>query len=240
MPTDIPGTFKSRDHFVDFYIYGERQNPAYKIPRPTVPTLFYRGEIMTSKNKALVKALAFLAMTLIFSTCGGGNSLTGDHAEVGALTPIAAAWMYMSDDQNYNEIPGDWSNIDFKDVDFLYVGPAGIQDDGSFGLYQSSKTGDLANRFTWIMKTARAQNPSIKILISQWWGSGTGIWGSSLSSLSTTTDISNYASSVRKFLKSYLTADGGLDGFDIDYEDNNVTSNTYADPPGSAHGVDSA
>jgi hypothetical protein len=81
--------------------------------------------------------------------------------------PISTAWMYMSDDQQYNIIPQTWSDINFKDVDVLNVGPAGVQSDGSFGLYNSAETGDLANRFTWIIQTARSQNPNIKIIVSQ-------------------------------------------------------------------------
>jgi hypothetical protein len=64
---------------------------------------------------------------------------------------------------------------------FPIVGPAGVQANGTFGLYNSVRTGDLANRFKWILRTARAQNPRIKIIVSQWWGDGTGIWRSALS-----------------------------------------------------------
>lgn len=139
--------------------------------------------------------------------------------------PISAAWMYMSDDQQYNSIPAAWSNINFKDVDVLYVGPAGVQSDGSFGLYNSAETGDLANRFTWIIQTARSQNPDIKIIVSQWWGQGETIWGYALDVLSTDAAISQYTDSVAAFLQSYLSVSGGVDGYDIDYESNNVISN---------------
>lgn len=138
--------------------------------------------------------------------------------------PISAAWMYMSDDQQYNTIPQTWSNINFKDVDVLYIGPAGVQADGTFGLYSSAKTGDLANRFKWIIQTARSQNPNIKIIVSQWWGNGDGIWGNPLNSLNTEAAISKYTDSVAAFLQSYLSVSGGVDGYDIDYEDNNVVS----------------
>lgn len=136
--------------------------------------------------------------------------------------PIAAAWMYMSDDQQYDTIPPTWANINFRDVDVLNVGPAGVQSDGTFGLYNSSQTGDLANRFKWIIQTARSQNPNIKIIISQWWGDGDGIWGSALDSLSTEADIGRYTESAVAFLAAYLDVSGGVDGYDIDYEDNNV------------------
>jgi len=141
--------------------------------------------------------------------------------------PISTAWMYLSDDQQYNTIPPEWSNINFKDVDVLNIGPAGIQADGTFGLYNSSETGDLANRFKWVMQTARSQNPNIKIIVSQWWGNGTNIWGSALNSLNGDDAICKYTDSVIAFLASYLDVSGGIDGYDIDYESNNVVeSNT--------------
>jgi len=52
---------------------------------------------------------------------------------------ISTAWMYLSDDQKYNTIPPEWSDINFKDVDVLNIGPAGVQADGTFGLYNSSQ-----------------------------------------------------------------------------------------------------
>ncbi len=140
--------------------------------------------------------------------------------------PISTAWMYMSDDQQYNTIPPTWSNINFKDVDVLNVGPAGVQSDGTFGLYNSPNTGDLANRFKWVIQTARSQNPNIKIIVSQWWGDGDGIWGDALDALNTDAAISKYTDSVAAFLQSYLSVSGGVDGYDIDYESNNVVSCT--------------
>jgi hypothetical protein len=142
--------------------------------------------------------------------------------------PISAAWMYMSDDQQYDTIPPAWSDIDFSDVDVLYVGPAGVQSDGSFGLYNSPATGDLANRFRWILQTARGQNPAISIIVSQWWGNGDGIWGSALNCLKTDAAIRAYTDSVAAFLASYLDVSGGVDGYDIDYESNNVVSSAPA------------
>lgn len=139
--------------------------------------------------------------------------------------PIAAAWMYMSDDLNYKNIPPAWEKINFKKVDVLLVGPAGIQKDGTFGLYNSKKTGDLANRFKWIIRTARTQNPGIKIIISQWWGNGDNNWGNPLSVLKTDASITKYTDSVITFLQSYSHINGGIDGYDVDYEDNNVSNN---------------
>jgi hypothetical protein len=139
--------------------------------------------------------------------------------------PISAAWMYMSDDQQYNTIPLAWFKINFKNVDVLNVGPGGVQSDGKFGLYNSPDTGDLATRFKWIIQIARNQNPNIKIIVSQWWGDkGDSIWGKGLDSLNTETAITTYTSSVIEFLQSYLSFRGGVDGYDIDYESNNVVS----------------
>jgi hypothetical protein len=136
--------------------------------------------------------------------------------------PISTAWMYLSDDQKYNTIPPEWSDINFKDVDVLNIGPAGVQADGTFGLYNSLATGDLANRFKWVIATARSQNPNIKIIVSQWWGNGDNIWGSALDSLNGDDAICTYTDSLIAFLASYLDVSGGIDGYDIDYEDNNI------------------
>ena len=135
----------------------------------------------------------------------------------GIQLPIAAAWIYMSDDQNYTAIPRKWSAINFKPIDVLFVGPAGVQRDGKFGLFNSQESGPLEHRFHWILETARRQNPDIKIIISQWWGNGTGIWGSPLNSLETNRSIDVYADSVGKFVDTWQ-----LDGYDIDYEFGNL------------------
>lgn len=128
----------------------------------------------------------------------------------------------MSDDQIYQTIPPEWSAIDFKMVDVLFVGPAGLQADGTFGLYHSDKTGPLANRFKWVVQTARSQNPEIKIIVSQWWGSGDTIWGHNLSNLHDSKAIKKYANSVQAFLKTWLSVSGGVDGYD---ETGNVVEN---------------
>jgi hypothetical protein len=145
--------------------------------------------------------------------------------------PISTAWMYMADDQQYNTIPPTWYDINFKDVDVLNIGPAGIQSYGTFGLYNSAKTGDLANRFKWILQRARGQNPKIKIIVSQWWGDGDGIWGKALDFLTTASQVSwhttigKYTDTVVAFLESYLGVSGGVDGYDIDYEGNDKGNN---------------
>ncbi len=181
-----------------------------------------------------------LATSLIVSGCGtsaqndaapGAGKQAQANASQAITPPIAAAWLYMSDDhtnQAYNRIPDTWSQINFKNVDVLNVGPAGVQADGTFGLYNSPQTGDLSYRFKWVLNQARTQNPGIKIILSQWWGEGDGIWGSSLGSLKDSAAVEKYTTSVGAFLKSYLGISGGVDGYDIDYESNNVTDNTAA------------
>ncbi|MCJ1433334.1 hypothetical protein MMC27_002694 [Xylographa pallens] len=140
-------------------------------------------------------------------------------------SPIAAAWLYMSDNQDYHTIPSEWSAINFKIVDVLFLAPAGLQSDGTFGLYQSDKTGPLAHRFKWVVETARSQNPTIKIIVSQWWGSGATIWGYDLSTLQDSQAIEKYTDSVQAFLKTWLSVAGGIDGYDVDYEAGNVVAN---------------
>lgn len=137
--------------------------------------------------------------------------------------PVAAAWLYMSDDNAYNTIPDTWKKIDFSKVDVLFVGPAGIQADGSFGLYSSAETGDLATRFEWVITTARAANKNIKIVLSQWWGQDNPDhpWGRALDALDAQ-HVDQYATTLAAFLQRYNDAKLRVDGFDIDYEANNV------------------
>lgn len=191
--------------------------------------------------KRWLKALAALMMVVSSGAAhaagapakGGKTTPSANPQPARAITlPIAAAWMYIAEPPNgqYNTIPQDWSNINFKIVDVLNIGPAGIQANGAFGLYSSASTGDLANRFKWIIQTARSQNPNIKIIISQWYcdptktcdGNG---WGNSLAALNTDDAINRYTDSVVAFLQSYLSVSGGVDGYDIDYEPDNVTGN---------------
>jgi hypothetical protein len=179
---------------------------------------------MVMKTRRLLQMS--LGILLILALPAAAEKPTVQAAGNGITLPISTAWLYMSDDQAYNKIPAYWSSIDFRVVDVLYVGPAGIQADGTFGLYKSPKTGDLANRFKWVLQTARKQNPNIKIVVSQWWGNGDGIWGRPLSVLQSAADIQKYTSSVRTFLAAWLKTAGGVDGYDIDYEANNVTANT--------------
>ena len=154
----------------------------------------------------------------------GGSDQQSDQSQLSR--PIVTAWMYLADDQDYAQIPKSWSSINFRTADVLNVGPAGVQRDGTFGFYESRKTGDLANRFEWVLRNARAQNPDIKIIVSQWWGYGDDIWGQPLSALRSDKHVKKYTKSVGGFLAEYLDKSGGVDGYDIDYEDNNISART--------------
>ncbi|MBU4612080.1 hypothetical protein IMZ29_16490 [Achromobacter sp. GG226] len=156
------------------------------------------------------------------TACGGGDD-PRDSPE--PARPIAAAWFYLSDTQDYQTIPEDWARVDFRAVDRLHVGPAGIQPDGRFGLFQSAQTGDLRHRFEWVIDKARRENPAIEVVVSQWWGRGEGVWGRSLDVLDTPAARGAYAQSMADFLAFYRRHAGGryaVDGVDIDYEGENV------------------
>lgn len=165
---------------------------------------------------------AILTSLMLLTACGGSD----DAPDTAAAAPIAAAWFYLSDTHDYQNIPSHWPQIAFDKVDVLYVGPAGVQDNGVFGLFDSASTGPLRNRFEWLVDRARQDNPNIRIVISQWWGNGEQVWGKPLSALQGEADVGAYVQSVADFLTYYQTYAAGryaLDGFDIDYEDNNVT-----------------
>lgn len=113
----------------------------------------------------------------------------------------------------------------FDTVDLLLVGPAGVQADGSFGLFESAETGSLSRRLDWLVARARAENPEIRIVLSQWWGDGAGIWGASLDALGDEVAFDAYATSAAEFVERSRTEQGGrlaIDGIDIDYEGENV------------------
>lgn len=167
-----------------------------------------------------IRLLAATALLALLCACGGGATNRP------AAPPIAAAWFYLADTHDYQNIPDEWRQVSFDKVDVLYVGPGGIQDGNRFGFHESAGTGRLAHRFEWLVETARRDNPDIKIVVSQWWGQGQGIWGRPLAALDGEAALQAYAQSVGDFIAHYQTYAGGryaIDGFDIDYEDNNVT-----------------
>ena len=152
------------------------------------------------------------------SSLSSTSSSPNPSATAKLTPPIAAAWMYLSDDRDYTTIPATWSTINFKTVDLLLIAPLGVQDDGTFGLYNSTETGPLANRFSWVIQKARTENPGIKIFASQFWGSAPQLWGSDFSALQDAQAIEKYATSVKTFMKTWKQ----VDGYDVDYEPENI------------------
>lgn len=162
------------------------------------------------------------------TTTHHSSSLTtpASQATAGFSLPVAAAWLYMSDSTDYKNIPKWWNTMDFTKVDVLYVAPLGIQNDSLFGLYSSKETGSIETRFRWAIQTARTQNPRIKIIASQFWGGNPGhfsIWGYDYLALKNSSAISKYAASVANFMQTWKSFHGGLDGYDVDFEANNVS-----------------
>lgn len=140
---------------------------------------------------------------------------------------ISAAWFYLSDDVNYESIPAYWQNIHFNHVNRLYIGPVGIQNQYNFDLYKGIN-GDLSVRFKWLVERAKSDNPNIQIIVSQWWGDYPNVYGSSLDVLNNLDNQEVYAKSIIDFLESYQLNNNGLysiDGYDIDYEGDNVSPN---------------
>eukprot|EP00421_Protoceratium_reticulatum_P073867 CAMPEP_0168428168 /NCGR_PEP_ID=MMETSP0228-20121227/36721_1 /TAXON_ID=133427 /ORGANISM="Protoceratium reticulatum, Strain CCCM 535 (=CCMP 1889)" /LENGTH=286 /DNA_ID=CAMNT_0008442225 /DNA_START=71 /DNA_END=931 /DNA_ORIENTATION=+ len=129
------------------------------------------------------------------------------HPDVRSASQVTASWMYLA------ETEADWwYTVPFAQVDVLYIAPAGIQrsQGGRFGMLP-----ELETKFVKVAAAARKANPSIRLLVSQWWGEGKeDVWGESLAKLG---DINAYARSVASFVEQHC-----LDGFDIDYEGGNV------------------
>lgn len=167
-----------------------------------------------------IRLLSSLFATITLFSCSSGGSPNSS-----TTNGIAGAWFYLADTQDYYKIPDFWNQIPLNDVNVLYVGPGGIQANNQFGLYSSESTGALSNRFQWLITKARQDNPAVKIIISQWWGDGQGKWGTPLEALNSESAINEYANSVANFIDYYQTYEDGkyaIDGFDIDYESNNV------------------
>lgn len=167
-----------------------------------------------------IKLFSLLLATISLFSCSSGSSSANN-----GTNGISGAWFYIADTQDYYKIPDFWNQIPLNDVNVLYIGPGGIQDNNKFGLYSSESTGALSNRFQWLITKAKQDNPAIRIIISQWWGEGQGKWGMPLDTLNSETDINEYAQSVANFIEYYQTYENGkyaIDGFDIDYESNNV------------------
>ncbi|KAK3315419.1 glycoside hydrolase superfamily [Apodospora peruviana] len=138
----------------------------------------------------------------------------------------STAWLYMmdGDSSTWPTIPDSWKQINFGQVDVLILAPLGLQNpaDGTFGVADI-----IVNRFQWAVQTAKAAprmipNTKITILVSQFWGSDPQLWGHPLSALPATA-IDAHANSVRDFISA-----NDLDGYDIDYEPNNIVATVPA------------
>ena len=157
--------------------------------------------------------------------------------------PVVGAHFYVGDGsaEQLKTIPSDWYYTRFDAVDILYVGPVVCRHtDHIFSLQyvnDKNETVDYSNRFEWVVKRARYENPQIKIIASQWWGSSNVLAdlksnpNETIISPETADRIEKYTDSVRDFLISWQRktfSHGGtdislrVDGYDIDYEVGNI------------------
>lgn len=165
--------------------------------------------------------------------------------------PVVGAHFYIGDGsaEQLKTIPSDWYYTRFDCVDILYVGPLVCRKtDHLFSLQYVSNENvsiDYSVRFEWVIKRARYENPQIKIIASQWWGSDNVLADLKSSrdeaaiSPETAGRIERYTDSVRDFLASWQQKTyfhGGktislrVDGYDVDYETGNtvdIVTNVY-------------
>jgi len=93
---------------------------------------------------------------------------------------------------------------------YFISAPFCVQKDKTFNFEGDAKA--LLPIFQSVVKTARALNPNIHIVVMQMWSGGTTI-----DQLHTDHDIQIYANSVVKFI-----VDQHIDGYDNDYESGNI------------------
>lgn len=123
--------------------------------------------------------------------------------------------------------PAMFEQIRFDAVDVLHVGHFITTKDGHFSIGTVDKV-SLANRFEYIVKTARSMNPDIKIIAEQMYSYGEGFDNLDKDPKTTATMVNIYTDSVRDFLKTWqakpdITYKGKtislrIDGYDIDHE----------------------
>ena len=125
--------------------------------------------------------------------------------------------------------PAMFEQIRFDAVDVLHVGHFITTKDGHFsiGTVDHGKV-SLANRFEYIVKTARWMNPDIKIIAEQMYSGGEGFDNLDKDANTTATMVNIYTDSVRDFLQTWqakpdITYKGKtislrIDGYDIDHE----------------------
>ena len=150
-----------------------------------------------------------------------------------AATLVASSILIEDEDKTlqnrFDFIPDKFKHLRFDTVDILYVCPFGVLEGeghifGFEGGTTDNPTGLLTKQFEWIVRTARIQNPNIKIIAEQFWGDG-----GSYTKLNTFDKVKRYSDSVRDFLQLWQhriyhdpdtkkTVSLRVDGYDVDYD----------------------
>lgn len=127
----------------------------------------------------------------------------------------------------WNDIPDNLLAAQWKAVDVLYITPF-VVDKDTHRFRLAGYEGDqmaLVHRFQYVVKTARQQNPGIKLIAMQWWGGGDNL--TLLQGPNVHSNIQTYAQSVLEFLQNSASKvwtegsqkiSGHFDGWDVDYE----------------------
>lgn len=138
------------------------------------------------------------------------------------------------DGTSWDVIPSSWNDIRFDAVDVLFISPFFVNPGNySIVLGPEKNGGTLEERFKWVIRAARSANPSIKIILEQFYDSSGRTDFSALGS--DFNKISQYANSVATFIESYyqltLPSINGvdqvsarIDGLDVDVESGNLIS----------------
>ena len=101
---------------------------------------------------------------------------------------------------SWNLIPYDWQTIRFDAVDVLFISPFYVQNATHAFMLGADQYGKYSERFKWVLRAARSQNPSMRIILVQMMG-GTFGGGAFSDNLPDNQDIINtYAASVTSFL----------------------------------------
>lgn len=129
--------------------------------------------------------------------------------------------------------PARFEKIRFDAVDILHVGHFMATESGhfSFGTVDNGKA-SIANRFEYIVKTARAMNPNIKIIAEQMYSNKEGFDKLDKDPAKTATMVEVYANSVRDFLQTWQNKPNvnykgksislHIDGYDVDHEGSTI------------------
>ena len=155
-------------------------------------------------------------------------------------TPTVAGHLLLGEpkptqqDPSWDSIPPEWTFIRFDAVNILNISPFVVDvNNKTFRLGTADHgTGNLTARFNWVVANARAQNPKIKLIALQFYGTDPYTTDTDLTGLKNQDDIETYTDSVAAFLQSWqnktLQSDSGqtvsarIDGWDVDYEYPNV------------------